>query len=104
MQSEQIFKFKLQLQKSINPLRYMQIILTVSILIWYLILISNILRFKNTNEKLMCYKNYIWNSENMHSRLNDILDDNLLQKSNGKNIFFHLTNCIHDGILRISPR
>lgn len=58
----------------------------------------------NTSDQTLCYKNYVWNDGNKHLRFKYILDDDTLEKSNGKNIFFHLTNCFHSGVVEISAR
>lgn len=58
----------------------------------------------NESDQSMCYNNFVWNDANKHLRFKYILDDDVLEKSNGKNIFFHLTNCLHDGIVEVNAR
>lgn len=62
------------------------------------------LPFVNDSDQTLCYKNYVWNEQNEHLRFKFILDDDLLEKSNGQNVFFHLTNCINNGIVNMTPR
>lgn len=51
-----------------------------------------------------CYKNIVWNDNNQHLKFKDIFDDDELIKSNGNNIFFHMTDCFNDGIPLLNPR
>lgn len=63
-----------------------------------------IVRRVNESDPTNCYKNFVFNETNEHLKFKDILDDDVLQQSDGRNIFFHLTNCIYDGIPEINPR
>lgn len=65
---------------------------------------EKLLQSINTSDQNLCYQNFVWNDANRHLRFKYILDDDVLEKSNGKNIFFHLTNCIHSGIVEINAR
>lgn len=96
-----------------NSLKFIVTTSLLNIIIWYCltILIKNLIfdvepipLIIDDNNQSLCYANFVWTNKNKKFRLNDILDDDVLENSNGKNIFFHLTNCIHDGIIRIRPR
>lgn len=58
----------------------------------------------NKSDQSLCYNNFVWTDANKHLRFKYILDDDVLEKSNGNNIFFHLTNCLHDGIVEVNAR
>lgn len=58
----------------------------------------------NLEDQSLCYKNFVWNENNEYLKFKNIFDDNELEKSNGKNMFFHITDCIHDGIPLLNPR
>lgn len=58
----------------------------------------------NKSDNRMCYKNFVYNKRNEKYRFIDIMDDDILNDSNGQNIFLHLTNCIYDGIPEINLR
>lgn len=59
---------------------------------------------KKVPDQSSCYKTTVFNDENKKHQFKDILDDEVLVKSNGNNIFFHLTNCINDGVPEMKPR
>lgn len=67
-------------------------------------LVLSLINSLNSSDQSLCYNNYVWNDGNKHLRFKYILDDNVLEKSKGKNIFFHLTNCFYDGVVEISAR
>lgn len=58
------------------------------------------LQRNNTN----CYSNFVFNKFNYEKLLLDISDDDVLKQSRSDNIFFHITNCIYDGVITINPR
>lgn len=58
----------------------------------------------NESDNRMCYKNFVFDKNNEKYRFPDIMNDEILKDSDGQNIFFHLTNCIHDGIPHINSR
>lgn len=68
-----------------------------------------IISFKNFSDIEDCYKSYAFETyeeENYNNRLQDILqlEDAVFSKTDGNNIFFHQTDCIHDGIVRLGAR
>lgn len=67
-------------------------------------IINNINTFFNDSDNTMCYKNFVFNKFNEKYRFPDMADDEILQQNNGQNVFFHLSNCIHDGIPKINFR
>lgn len=58
---------------------------------------------KLTSNHRMCYKSFKTKFDKKY-KLMDIMDDEVLKNSNGKHIFFHLTNCINDGVPVINSR
>lgn len=98
----------------IKPINILILIIGSTILMF--LLFHSILHFKSdygaevnlpliddTNQSL-CYVNFVWNEDNKHLKFKNIFDDDELVKSDGKNIFFHVTNCIHNGLPVINPR
>lgn len=68
-----------------------------------------IISFKNFSDIDECYKSYAFDTyaeENYNNRLQDILllEDEVFSKTDGNNIFFHQTDCIHDGVVRLGAR
>lgn len=96
----------------VNPLNLVILTVISTGFLWvYVILPVNeepnlelMLSLINDTDQSLCYINYVWTRENEHLRFKYILDDDELEKSNGKNVFFHLTNCIHDGVAILSAR
>lgn len=58
------------------------------------------------NDGSECYKSYAFQSdEALRYSLKSVFDMNkLLQEENKRKIFFHKTDCIHDGIVKMSKR
>lgn len=58
------------------------------------------------NDGVECYKSYAFQNElALKYRLKTVDQmEPLLQKENKRKIIFHKTDCIHDGVLRISAR
>lgn len=82
--------------------RFRKILIILSVVIF---LIFGLLRHKNSPpDQSMCYHNYVFDKTNEKLKFMDISDDEFLKKTNGKNIFFHVTNCIHNGIPEINAR
>lgn len=90
----------------------LKLILLISSLVWYFILFwlsSNyrsveIVLIINDTDQRSCYANFVFNDANIDLKLKYMENDEQLENSNGQNIFFHLTNCIYDGIVGLSPR
>lgn len=59
--------------------------------------------YEDPNRK-QCYESYAFSGENMNKLFLDMINDDKLKNSNGQNIFFHLSNCIHDGIPKLNMR
>lgn len=72
--------------------------------IYYINEISLTIPYINESDNRMCYENFVFDDNNEKLMFPDMMDDELLNNSDGKNILFHLTNCIHDGIPRIDLR
>lgn len=101
---------------SINILRKLRkvyilcILIAVGCCVYYLIISQQThnspfaLPFINKSDLRLCYKNFVFNEHNQDSLFMDLSDDVNLRNTNAQNIFFHLTNCIYDGIPTINLR
>lgn len=58
------------------------------------------------NDKDECYKSYAFQNDlALKYQLKTIFDiEDLLQQENKRKIFFHQTDCIHNGVLHITAR
>lgn len=62
-------------------------------------------KFDFTNRS-SCHKSWAYNgySLNIFYKLKDVLEEGILTNNNKSNIFFHKTECIHDGVIRLHAR
>lgn len=53
-----------------------------------------------------CHKSWAYNGygPSLYFKLKDVLREGILLNNNGSNIFFHKTECIHDGVIRLHAR
>lgn len=58
----------------------------------------------NKIDFISCHKSYVFHENNEKFQFIDMVDDEKLQNSDGQNIIFHVTNCIHDGIPIVNSR
>lgn len=68
----------------------------------------NLSKLKMFSNKSECYHNFANEKSDQFAKfkLNDIqnLESTILNNSKGNNIFFHQTNCIHDGVIQLTVR
>lgn len=63
---------------------------------------NNLLKTLNNNKQ--CYQSYVNNTNNNQLKNIQSLEESILNNSKSNNIFFHQTNCIHDGVIRLNAR